>query len=276
MSITAHCLVKNEDRFVWYAIMSVIDIVDRVLVYDTASTDQTIDVIRTINNPKLVLRQHGAVDLASHTRLRQQMLEETETDWFLILDGDEVWPFRQLQNVLSSLDSLSHQVVGVGVNFLPCVGDIYHYRPKGPYNLFELTQANTSVRFFRNHSGLHWSGDYGQDILLDSESRNIFTNRAFFVFRPEYYLHMTHLRRSSQASSQVWLRSQKQISTYSRWDFQRMPDDVEMPEVLFYSHPEIVPDVTCSLSRSRSVLHAFYSLPFWVYRSVTMRMGRLA
>ena len=48
MKIWANTVVHNEENFIWFAIMSVVDYVDKVLVYDTGSTDQTVSIIKEI------------------------------------------------------------------------------------------------------------------------------------------------------------------------------------------------------------------------------------
>ena len=40
--ITVHCVVKNEERWIWFAINSILDIAEKILVYDTGSTDKTV------------------------------------------------------------------------------------------------------------------------------------------------------------------------------------------------------------------------------------------
>ena len=93
--IIVHCLVKNEERFIWYALQSVLPYVDHVLVWDTGSTDKTLDIIRSIKSSKISLKTFKSVSATLHTKLRQQMLQATpkdKYDWLMILDGDEVWP----------------------------------------------------------------------------------------------------------------------------------------------------------------------------------------
>ena len=46
--ITAHMMVKNEARFVWYSIMSVLDYVDRIRIWDTGSNDGTVEIIESL------------------------------------------------------------------------------------------------------------------------------------------------------------------------------------------------------------------------------------
>lgn len=46
--ITVHTLVKNEERYLWFAVTSVIDYVDKMLLWDTGSTDRTIQLIKEL------------------------------------------------------------------------------------------------------------------------------------------------------------------------------------------------------------------------------------
>ncbi|MBU1256082.1 hypothetical protein KKA49_00135 [Patescibacteria group bacterium] len=55
IKIIVHCLVKNEERFIWYAIKSVLPFVDKIMVWDTGSTDKTIQIIKSIKSKKISL-----------------------------------------------------------------------------------------------------------------------------------------------------------------------------------------------------------------------------
>jgi hypothetical protein len=54
MQLTAHCLVCNEDRWIWYSLNSVLDYVDKLMVWDTGSKDFTQSAVKLLSNhPKL-------------------------------------------------------------------------------------------------------------------------------------------------------------------------------------------------------------------------------
>ena len=55
--IIVHCLVANEERFVWYALQSVLPYVDQVMVWDTGSTDKTVEIIKAIKSPKIIFKE---------------------------------------------------------------------------------------------------------------------------------------------------------------------------------------------------------------------------
>lgn len=198
MRITAHCLVKNEENFIAYAIRSVIDFVDQVLIFDTGSTDRTVAIIKELQreySQKIIIEEKGECDKKHHTELRQEMVERTRTEWFMVLDGDEVWSKR----VLSEAKTVIEKDPGVECLIAPfylCVGDIYHYSSKGAYTLRGVT-AHATPRFFKCISGMHWSGEYNYDALVDGAGNKIFEKQNVQILKYKFW-HLTHLRRSSK------------------------------------------------------------------------------
>ncbi len=197
MSITAHCLVKNEEVFVAQAIKSVIDFVDFMIVYDTGSTDQTVKKIEQLVKEypnKIIFEQKGLSDKKRHTELRQEMLSRTTTDWFMILDGDEVWTKRAMQEALEIMKR--PEIKCVVAPFYLCVGDIYHhYHKRGEMKV--LGQKDfLATRFIKKTDGVHWVGDFIQDTLYNDQKKG-FENTSNTVITSARYWHMTHLKRSS-------------------------------------------------------------------------------
>ena len=47
-TITVHTLVQNEEKYLWFSVMSVIDFADEVFIWDTGSTDNTVPIIKEI------------------------------------------------------------------------------------------------------------------------------------------------------------------------------------------------------------------------------------
>ena len=94
MKVWVNCIVYNEENFIWFAINSIIDFVDKIIVWDTGSQDLTVKIIEEIKKKypeKIEFKEVGKVSGNSYTKIRQQMLEISKCDWVLILDGDEIW-----------------------------------------------------------------------------------------------------------------------------------------------------------------------------------------
>lgn len=196
MSLTAHCLVKNEENFIEYAVRSVVDFVDSVLIFDTGSEDTTIEKIKKLQDEfptKILFEEKGSANKERHTALRQEMIERTKTDWFMVLDGDEVWTNEGMQEAMKSLDDAG--CVCIIAPFYLCVGDIYHYSQRGAYNI-RGKLIHATPRFFKKSEGLHWQGSYDNDFVADAENKPVFEGDKVKFLKNGFW-HVSHLRRSS-------------------------------------------------------------------------------
>lgn len=212
--IVAHSLVNNEEKWIWYSLMSVIDCVDEVYVWDTGSTDHTVDIIRSISSPKIKFRQLVDVDKNTFTSYRQQMLDMTSADWVLILDGDEIWPADALSTSLGTITGSSAPLNYLVSRYYNLLGDVFHYQDEhaGRYKIGKFS-GHISIRFINLHSipGLHFALPYGQEGLFDANNvpiQNLLPDRQPLIPLP--YLHATHLCRSDVVNSgSVMMRSKK-------------------------------------------------------------------
>ena len=233
-TITAHCLVKNEENFIWYAIKSVIDFVDQVIVFDTGSTDKTIEMVKELQQEypdKIIFEEKGECDKKGHTDLRQEMIEKTRTDWFIILDGDEIWTKNGIEEIVSIINNNSN-VECLIASFYLCVGDIFHYSKKGFYNILGR-QGHFSPKIYKKLPGIHWSGDYGKGDAIFNADKEIFINNGNSVFLQNRYWHTSSLIRSPK-DAEIKLGRHKEVMTYSL-KFAGMgfeiPKEEELPEV---------------------------------------------
>ncbi len=122
-NLTAHVVVRNEP-FVWYAVRSVYDRVDKVMLCDTGSTDHTIDDIQQLlaedHDGKICFSQVAMPDATGWTdatrpcqnkhvandgiaMVRQQQIARTETDFFMLVDGDEVHRRESMQRIVEDV-----------------------------------------------------------------------------------------------------------------------------------------------------------------------------
>lgn len=217
-TLTAHCLVKNEENFVGFAIASVIEAVDQVLVFDTGSTDATVATVEALMRQypgKIHFEQKGPCNKQQHTALRQEMIAKTMTDWFMIVDGDEIWTKRGVAEMktLIARDTAARCLVAP---FYLCVGDIFHrsYKP-GSFSILGRRDF-FSPRVIKKVAGVRWVGDYNEDALVYANGESVVAE-ATTRFLHERYWHVTHLQRSGQDQtdySSGGSRRSKQRLTY--------------------------------------------------------------
>ena len=132
MEIWGHTLFKNEEKWLWYAVSSVIDHVDKLLLWDTGSTDASYKIAESLAKQypaKIVLKRYGEVTIKTFPDVRQIMLEETEADWLLVCDADEIWFKESVADVVKEINFRGNVIESIVVPTINLVGDIYHRLP---------------------------------------------------------------------------------------------------------------------------------------------------
>lgn len=244
MIISAHVLVKNEENYIWYSIMSVIDFVDEIVIWDTGSTDSTVEIIEQAqkqNPDKISFREAGSVTPEGYSRLRQKMLDATTADWFLVVDGDEVWWEDSIKKVVETIKRQGDKLESIVVPTYNLVGDIFHYQERraGKYHLAGRVGHYNLRAVNRKIPGLHAEGEHGQFGWADGKGRfveNRDSSKIFFLNAP--YLHATHLPRAGSRlkDEEVYKRKAKLKHEIGIG----FPLDFYYPEVFFRDRPGFI------------------------------------
>lgn len=236
MKIWANCIVNNEENFIWFAIMSVIDYVDKILVWDTGSEDRTVEIIQGVAREykdKILFKEVGKVDKFQFTNIRQRMLDESKCDWILILDGDEVWWQESIKKVVDVINKKGNTKDAIAVPFYSATGDIYHYQEQnaGKYELAGR-KGHLSIRAInRKIPGLHVEGSYGMEGYFDKDN-NLLQKRApkSIIYLVAPFLHLTHLKRSSK-------------NGHNKYKYEiglPFSEDFKFPEVFYKKYPAYI------------------------------------
>lgn len=201
-------IVKNEDQFIEYALLSVLPYVTNAIIYDTGSEDNTVSCIknqiasiREVNpNIKITFEEYTLHKPEEITELRYKQLKETSTDWFILVDGDEIWPQKQLFTLLTVINTLPEEIVAVVNRTRNCVGDIRHYmyESMGRYTFLEKT-GNYNIRLMKNMP-YELRGRYPDEAYY-LKGKPIASSDTALFFSDAWYLHATHLKRSSIKST---------------------------------------------------------------------------
>jgi glycosyltransferase involved in cell wall biosynthesis len=219
--ITVHCRVRNEERFIKAAILSVLPLAHRVLVYDTGSTDRTLAEIRSIGSDKIELVEKAPSDPRGIMEYRNEMIERTETEWFMLVDGDEIYPAHSVRRILEEMQNVPSSVHRITLrsrhfftnfNFVypdDRIGRIYR-TGQIRWQLFDPSQNEVG------HETVYWVTDPSQPVPIFSMD---FPSDILF-----YHLH--HLPRSSRDGELERLRGWRKAG------FPIMPYTGPWPELL--------------------------------------------
>lgn len=160
MKVSAFTIVRDAVRLDYPAvesIRSILPLVDEYVVLVGDSCDNTLELIRGINSPKLVvkesvwdpeLRRGGAV-LAQQTNLA---LDHCQGDWCFYLQADEVIHENDWDRIRSSMQRGLKRPSVEGLSFR------YHHF-MGDYNLTSLLIYKRQVRIVRNGLGIRSAKD---------------------------------------------------------------------------------------------------------------------
>jgi len=211
--ITSHTLVKNEEVWIKPALEAVLPHVERLLIWDTGSTDSTVAKIKSLSSPKIHFRQCGPVNREGLVGLRNEQIKATKTDWFLLVDGDEIWPKENLIQLIKVMTKAKPETIALVNRTRNCIGDLNHYLPesKGRYCI-GLWSGHLNIRAIRNLPGLKVVGSYPNEAYV-YKGRKLQDQPEKLEFVDTWYWHTTHLKRTG------WWHSLKVIDRLRKFKF---------------------------------------------------------
>ncbi len=246
-TVWGHTLVKNEERYLCFAVESVIDYIDNLLICDTGSTDKTKDIIKLLEKKykdKIDTRYLGEVTPEEFTEVRQEMLNETKSDWFIIVDGDEVWWDEGIRQTTDFIRRNGFRYESMVSGYYNIVGDIYHFQDEkaGMYNI-DGRGGYINIRATnRNITGLHFNKPHGQQGIYDEKGILIQerSSEKRFHFKNKAYLHFTNVQRSSDFDKDIRVPKRRSKLKYDMGI--PFPRDFYYPESFFRPCPDFVPN----------------------------------
>lgn len=244
MKIFAHTLFKNSEKWLWYSVTSVIDHVDKLLLWDTGSTDNSWEIAKLLKakyKDKIDLKQYGEVTTETFPIARQAMLDATDADWFILVDDDEIWWKESIQKVVALLrKDFAGSSEAIVVPTINLVGDIYHKLPEGAGRYkFGNKVGHYNLRAVRiNIEGLHSAGLHGVWGWADKSGKQIQERNTFEIIDASY-LHTTFLPRSNDVKDINNVPKRFKKIKYEIGE--EFPKDFYYPEVFFCDKPDLVP-----------------------------------
>ena len=243
-TVTVHTIVQNEEKYLWFSVMSIIDFVDEVFIWDTGSTDNTVPIIKEIKKlypNKIYFKEVGMVDPDKFTSIRQEMLRETTSDWLMIVDGDEVWWNDRIREVVSIINQNGNSLDTIVNRYINLVGDIYHFQDDsaGRDNIDGKTGYLTVRAMNRKIEGLDIGRPHGQQGFFNGNGvliQDMEVKKRHFLDKFTY-LHFTNLPRSRSSFAKD---VPKRMMKYKYELGDSFPPDFYYPEVFFRPRPKII------------------------------------
>ena len=145
-------IVKDEAHVIERCLKSVKSLIDEVVIVDTGSTDNTIEIINNFlkNNdlPGKVIEDSWK-GFAHGRTLALKESRKTNCDYSLMIDADEVLSFRKGFDIEEFKKSLHHDVYDIPTN----MADTIYYRPTLTSNKKELRYVGVVHEFLDSKGG---------------------------------------------------------------------------------------------------------------------------
>lgn len=266
-------MVKNEANWVWYAIMSIIDFVDELIIFDTGSTDNTVEIIKSVVDndkyrEKIIFEEKGEVSVQDIKKIRQEQIDRTKTDYFFVIDGDEIWYQETLNKIRLQLNEADKRIELLWIKMLTVAGDVRHARNgiregyhmqlrDGKGNLlYEDTGAYT-IRVYSMHiPGIHCSGDYGVEGFWDDKGNEVQAGPYRSDLADGFYFHASYLPRAGTMKGDLSIKYRAK-KRYADWDYE-LPESFYYPEVFARRHEakiKIFNPYSIRINNKQKILH---------------------
>lgn len=157
MKITACSIVKNEEKNIARSIESYKKAADEIIIVDTGSTDNTVEICKKLGAKVLHYEWHN--DFAA---AKNFALDQATGDWIFFLDADEWFvpslEDKRIHHILKSLEK-QHGSKAVRVNL--CNID-------EPTNV--IRSKTEVLRIFKNDEHIRYVGKVHEKVLYDDKS----------------------------------------------------------------------------------------------------------
>ncbi|QDZ72010.1 glycosyltransferase [Bacillus cereus] len=173
--ISVNILTYNEERCIERSIDSVKEIADEIIIIDTGSTDNTVNIIRT-KYPEVRLFQEKWTNDFSY--LRNKMINYSNFDWIFQIDADEFLSdsAQELKELIALFDDFTKRPLVIS----PVIVNHDDY------------ELDNTKRIFKKSTHLRYFGLVHEELRLDTEKRGtdiekITTNYNLFHdgYKPE-------------------------------------------------------------------------------------------
>ena len=167
-------MIKNEARFIEASVRSLCPIADEILVYDTGSTDDSLEILTRLSS-EISFLKIGHMNWPNHfAEARNFVTEQAKNDWIFFVDGDEVLePHDQKKIVSSAQSNEADSYALIQRNYTQQTDlDALRKAPANPpgipptNNLFFFD--NYMERLFNRSTGLRFEGRIHESLLPSS------------------------------------------------------------------------------------------------------------
>ncbi|MCF0148110.1 MAG: glycosyltransferase [Clostridium sp.] len=185
MSLSLCMIVKNEENALSRCLESVKDIVDEIILVDTGSTDNTLEIAKSYGAKVFYYKWDN-----SFANARNYSLSKATKDWILIMDADDELVEEDKSKVVLLINNEENKLNAYFGETLSYSGELKNY------NIY----SNLNIRFVRNGKGYKFTGDIHEQITPGSEDakKQVFLGLVDIRFYHYGYLNETIIEKDKR------------------------------------------------------------------------------
>ena len=157
MLLSLCMIVKNEENTLARCLESVKDIVDEIIIVDTGSTDNTVEIAEKYGAKIFFYNWDN-----SFANARNYSLSKASKDWILIMDADDELRSEDKNKVIKLINDENTNLNAYFGETLSYSGDF------SDYNIY----SNLNIRLIKNGKGYKFVGDIHEQIIPGDEDKN--------------------------------------------------------------------------------------------------------
>lgn len=211
-------LVSNDEYWLPYTLKCIKGMFSKYVLYDVGSEDRTpVAIDRFVEEEKkradIVYRRLPMCPKGVQGTFRNSMIAETNSDWYFIVDGDEVYSKRSIQDIADHYITMQREY--------EFNGKIY-----GKFRRIEIcddlcTAYGTEYVLFHHrlyHRTATWTGPHpGERAVIDQNSE------TDYILNDVICYHFHNALRSSQEDVALLRKERKNQKTYQRGNRKKFP-----------------------------------------------------
>ncbi|WP_313563059.1 glycosyltransferase family 2 protein [Ruminiclostridium cellobioparum] len=179
MKITACSIVKNEANNIEKSINSYRDAVDEIIIVDTGSTDNTVEICKNCGANVLFYKWNNDFSAA-----KNYALEHANGDWIIFLDADEWFEPSLDKYSISNILSSMHPLVD-GILLTMCDFDL---------NDKKVRAKGVANRLFRRNKKIRYHGRIHEMLKKENEKFNLFRIEEFEIYHSGYANELSEIK----------------------------------------------------------------------------------
>lgn len=187
-SLSVMVITKNEADRIENCLQSVVDIADEIVVLDSGSTDDTVEICRRYTDNITI------TDWPGFGKQKQRALEKTKCDWVLSIDADEALD-NDMQKALVAL--LEQEIIEHTAFRLPWGVTLYGKTLK--YG----RSARSVLRLFKREGSSYTLDEVHETVIPPTGSTGVM--KGFLL----HYTHRDYGHGLDKAAQYAWLGAQK-------------------------------------------------------------------